>query len=215
MPEDLIPIKTALISVAVKTSEEFNRLVKSLFYHNKRLEVYATPGTAAHIEDFVKADKNLKDKIKFPVAGVVEGYYVYRGNLIYTLKSGLKIGVGSAVDKRLDAFIVEMPAIEEDDRGPNLTQARKLTLREVSKNVDKGGLGLILGSGLSDPDVVIVATPRLYESLEDALLKHNGKTSEAERIQFVAISSDVGKSYWTKLTNYHLRKLDEINNGDK
>ena len=202
-------IQSALISVFYKDGLE--TIVKQL--HALGVTLYSTGGTWQFIR-----------QLNIPVIAVEEitGYPSILGGRVKTLHPAV---FGGILGRRaLESDVMEMdqyriPAIDLVivDLYPFAETLNKTNEeKQIIEKIDIGGVSLIRAAAKNFNDVVIVASPEQYGSIEQVITEQNGETSREQRKAFAATAFHVCAEYDLAISNYfHPDNTTEVINTNK
>lgn len=188
-------IQSALISVYYKDGLE--TIVKQL--HALGVKLFSTGGTQKFIE-----------QLHIPVTPVetLTTYPSILGGRVKTLHPAVFGGilgrreVESDIKEmkqfnipEIDLVIVDLYPFEETLSGTTDENA-------IIEKIDIGGVSLIRAAAKNYKDVVIVASQKQYEAIENIITEKSGTTSREERKQFAAWAFEVCAHYDIAISNY-------------
>ena len=209
-------ITSALISVFYKDGLE--TIVKQL--HALGVKLYSTGGTQKFIE-----------QLHIPVIPVesLTTYPSILGGRVKTLHPVIFGGIlgrrGNETDRQemkqynipeFDLVIVDLYPFEQtlaEWQQKNSAEAESVIIEKI----DIGGVSLIRAAAKNYSDVVIVASPKQYATIEKVITEKNGETTLAERRQFAASAFEVCAFYDIAISNYFNsgNTIQTINHGVK
>ena len=209
-------ITSALISVFYKDGLE--TIVKQL--HALGVKLYSTGGTQKFIE-----------QLHIPVIPVesLTTYPSILGGRVKTLHPAIFGGIlgrrGNETDRQemkqynipeFDLVIVDLYPFEQtlaEWQQKNSAEAESVIIEKI----DIGGVSLIRAAAKNYSDVVIVASPKQYATIEKVITEKNGETTLAERRQFAASAFEVCAFYDIAISNYFNsgNTIQTINHGVK
>ena len=209
-------ITSALISVFYKDGLE--TIVKQL--HALGVKLYSTGGTQKFIE-----------QLHIPVIPVesLTTYPSILGGRVKTLHPVIFGGIlgrrGNETDRQemkqynipeFDLVIVDLYPFEQtlaEWQQKNSAEAESVIIEKI----DIGGVSLIRAAAKNYSDVVIVASPKQYATIEKVITEKNGETTLAERRQFGASAFEVCAFYDIAISNYFNsgNTIQTINHGVK
>ena len=209
-------ITSALISVFYKDGLE--TIVKQL--HALGVKLYSTGGTQKFIE-----------QLHIPVIPVesLTAYPSILGGRVKTLHPAIFGGIlgrrGNETDRQemnqynipeFDLVIVDLYPFEQtlaEWQQKNSAEAESVIIEKI----DIGGVSLIRAAAKNYSDVVIVASPKQYATIEKVITEKNGETTLAERRQFAASAFEVCAFYDIAISNYFNagNTIQTINRGVK
>lgn len=191
-------IQSALISVYYKDGLE--TIVKQL--HSLGVKLYSTGGTQKFIEHLHLPVTPVETLTTYPsiLGGRVKtlhpaifGGILGRRSLETDLQEMKQFNI-----PEIDLVIVDLYPFEE-------TLERSEVEKEIIEKIDIGGVSLIRAAAKNYQDVVIVASPNQYGSIERVITDQAGTTSLEVRKQFAAWAFEVCAYYDIAISNYFNR----------
>jgi phosphoribosylaminoimidazolecarboxamide formyltransferase/IMP cyclohydrolase len=178
MPDDLVPVRRALISVSDKTGlVEFASALCNEF----KIEIISTGGTARFLRD---AGLKISDVSQITgVAEMMDGRVKTLHPKIHGALLALRDNPRHAADMKvhsiepIDLLCVNLYPFEQ-------TIAKSgVTFEEAVENIDIGGPAMIRSGAKNHRYVLVVAEPDRYDKVLGDLRKHNGASCAAHRLK--------------------------------
>lgn len=191
-------ITSALISVFYK--DGLDNIVKLL--HSLGVTIYSTGGTQQFIE-----------KLNVPVVPVEDltTYPSILGGRVKTLHPGVFGGIlGKRDDAQhvkemqeykipeIDLVIVDLYPFEETVASTNDEKA-------IIEKIDIGGPSMIRAAAKNHKDVLVVASKRDYEEIENILADQKGETTLEQRRDFAGRAFNICTGYDLAISNYFMQ----------
>ncbi len=190
--DDLVPLRTAIVSVMDKTKLEI--LIPGLIEVNPYILIFTTGGTFTRIKEIVTPEqlaKNIRE-----VSGYT-GQQESEGGLVKTLHHKLFLGYLTETYcaahqgdlEREDALPIDLVVINLYPFEKTITQSGA-DIEDARMNIDVGGPSALWAAAKNYHRVVCQINPNHYENFLE-MIKHNGgKTTLRERF---CLAMDVWK----------------------
>jgi phosphoribosylaminoimidazolecarboxamide formyltransferase/IMP cyclohydrolase len=194
MNTNLLPIKTALVSVANKEGlVEFARGLRGF-----GVELMATGGTYAALKEEGVQVRSLQDDLNLPTAlsGRVKTlhYPLFAAILAKHEPNQLREIQGIGV-KPIDMVVCNFYPFEKVISDPKATQ------REIIENIDIGGPSMVRASAKNFEYVTVVPSPTYYDTIIEELAKNGGRTRLETRRKLARMALAMTASYDISIYN--------------
>ncbi len=188
MVEDLVQVRTALISVADKTGiVDFARGLSSF-----EIKLLATGGTYASLKEAGVPVRSLQDDMNLPQS---------LSGRIKTLHSPL---FGAILAKRTPEHMAELGAMNAapiDMVAVNFYPFERVAAEEAAgdekliENIDIGGPSMVRAASKNFEYVTVVPSPRLYGAVLDELKAYGGRTTKGLRRRLAMEAFSITAAY--------------------
>lgn len=207
--DDLVAVKTALISVSDKTGlEDF---VPGLVDINPGITILSTGGTHAHIKEILKDRATsvlvaISDYTGQPETqgGLVKtlDFKIYLGLLTETYNASHRKDLERTGARPIDLVAVNLYPFSQTVARPDST------IENARGNIDIGGPCMIRAAAKNFIRVTSVVDPSDYALILDELRANNGATSLATRAGLAKKAFAHTASYDTAIAEYLAKKTD-------
>lgn len=206
MNDDLIPIKTVLISVTDKTA--LIPFVDGLKKINPSIKMIASGGTFAALQEAGLSPQELSEYTGFPECfnGRVKTLHPkIAGGILF------RRGVDDQEAKTLEIDPIDMVVCNLYDFSGAAKNA-DLEIEKLIEKLDIGGSTLIRSSCKNHVSVAVVVEPQEYSKILEEMQEHQGALSLATRKKLAAKALQKSAEYETTIAKELSRKLigDEI-----
>lgn len=183
MPENIIPIKTALISVYYKTG--FDDFIPRLFEIVPDIHIISSGGTAKKIREIMEKDECVQDVSAY--TGFPEGLDGRVKTLHPKIHAGLlydpekedhkKEYMDEIGAKPIELLVVNLYPFSETVQDPDVTS------EEALEQIDIGGVALIRAGAKNHKRVTVITDPTNYFDVLTSIEK-NGGLPESKRYAY-------------------------------
>lgn len=186
--DDLVTLRTALISVADKSGLE--RFVKELWDQVPELMIYSTGGThslLARIADSLGTGEQLRTVSTLTGQPEMQGglvktldYRIYLGLLSESYNQAHRHDLESAAAPRIDMVVCNLYPFE------SAAAREDATIEDLRAHIDIGGPTMIRAAAKNFLRVATVCRPEQYTDAVTELTANGGRTRLAWRARFAA-----------------------------
>ena len=202
MDDNLVEVKTALISVADKTGlVDFARELAAF-----RITLLATGGTQTALKEAGVPVRGLQEDMNLPSS---------LGGRVKTLHSPL---FGAILAKRTPEHLAELAAMEVDPIDMvvvNFYPFQKVVSdveadeEKIIENIDIGGPSMVRASSKNFQYVTVVPSPQLYGYVVEELKANSGRTTLRARRRLALEAFSVTASYDSAIYNGLWRRFEQ------
>jgi phosphoribosylaminoimidazolecarboxamide formyltransferase / IMP cyclohydrolase len=201
MVEDLVRVKTALVSVADKNGVV--AFAKELREFD--ITLLATGGTYSSLKDAGISVRSLQDDMNLPQA---------LSGRIKTLHSPL---FGAILAKRTPEHLAELKAMNAEPIDmvvvnfypfEKVAAEKGVEDEKLIENIDIGGPSMVRASSKNFEYVTVVPSPTLYPAVLEELNTHGGRTSIALRRKLATEAFSITAAYDTAIYNALWRRFE-------
>ncbi|MCD6498155.1 MAG: hypothetical protein J7M25_07635 [Deltaproteobacteria bacterium] len=220
--DDLVPIRTALISVSDKSDLE--RLVEGLVSARPDIHILSTGGTYAKIDEILaeRASRHLQTVSEYTGQPETQGglvktldFKIYLGLLTETYNDAHHKDLERTEALPIDLVVCNLYPFEQT------IQKASVTVEEARANIDIGGPTMIRAAAKNFLRVCVLTDPDDYSPFLEDLCASDGKLSLAHRFRLAqkafqhtarydaAISKFLGAQKDDRLAAYELARDQE------
>jgi phosphoribosylaminoimidazolecarboxamide formyltransferase / IMP cyclohydrolase len=202
MDENLMEVKTALISVADKTGlVDFARELAAF-----KIALLATGGTQTALKDAGLPVRGLQEDMNLPSS---------LGGRVKTLHSPL---FGAILAKRTPEHLAELRAMGVDPIDmvvvnfypfQKVVSDREADEEKIIENIDIGGPSMVRASSKNFQYVTVVPSPQLYGYVIEELRSNSGRTTLKARRRLALEAFSVTASYDSAIYNGLWRRFEQ------
>lgn len=197
MPENLVPVRRALISVSDKTGlKEFATALVQEF----KVELISTGGTAQHLRDAGLPVTDVSSVTGFPemMDGRVKTLHPkIHGGLLALRDNPQHLAAMKQHDIRpIDLVCINLYPFAQTIAKPDCT------FEQAIENIDIGGPSMIRSAAKNHRFVLVVTDPSAYEKVLGDLRKHGGSSCEKHRLKQAQTAFAHTAAYDAAIANY-------------
>jgi phosphoribosylaminoimidazolecarboxamide formyltransferase / IMP cyclohydrolase len=202
MPDDLIPVRRALLSVSDKTGLlEFASALANEF----KVELISTGGTARFLRENGLKVTDVSDVTGFPemMDGRVKTLHpkIHGGLLALRDNAEHAAALKAHNIQPIDLLCVNLYPFEQTVAKPNVS------FEEAIENIDIGGPSMIRSAAKNHRFVLVVTKPDQYEKVLGDLRKHAGSSCATHRAKQAAQAFATTARYDTAIAAYLANKI--------
>jgi phosphoribosylaminoimidazolecarboxamide formyltransferase/IMP cyclohydrolase len=203
IPDDLVPVRRALLSVSDKTGlAEFAAALVDEF----KVELISTGGTARFLRDAGLKVTDVADVTGFPemMDGRVKTLHPkIHGGLLALRDDPKHIAAMRQHDiQPIDLLCVNLYPFQQTIAKPGVK------LEEAIENIDIGGPAMIRSASKNNRFVLVVTSPDRYEKVLGDLRKHGGSSCGAHRLKQAQHAFAHTAAYDAAIAQYLLDKVE-------
>ncbi len=203
MPDDLIPVRRALLSVSDKTGLlEFASALAGEF----KVELVSTGGTAKALRDAGLKVAEVSDVTGFPemMDGRVKTLHPKIHGGLLALRDNPRHAEAMATHgiPPIDLLCVNLYPFQQTIAKPGVS------LEEAIENIDIGGPAMIRSAAKNYRFVLVAVDPGQYEKILGDLRKHGGSSCGAHRFKQAARAFAHTAAYDAAIADYLRRQID-------